>query len=450
MNDFLQYLIQSSICMGAFYLLFKAFLSRDTFAMRNRIYLLFSVLISLVIPAISLTVEVQQSNVINQFTFDSINHFRLDTVEDMPLVNEPSGIELTSILIMIYLLGVFLSLLRISRHLIGILKTIFANEIEIENNLRIVTVQKNTSPYSFFRYVFLNPRMTSKSDYNQILLHESVHAKQYHTLDLILLETVKVLMWFNPFIYFIHRSLIEMHEYLADRSCIDSGTDEIEYQNALVKNIEGRMNFALVSAFNSSLTLKRIKMIKKIKSSKYSNLKLILVLPILVFTLMSFGFIKSTPASLEGNFSNYYESDTYHKPVPTGNKIYLTSGYGERMHPILKKKMFHRGIDIAAPLGTNIFSIADGVVRKVNHHFEEGKGHGRFVIIDFADGLSGLYSQMDSYAIKEGQKVKAGDVIGTIGSSGTSTGPHLHFELKKDGKNVNPEDYIKTDIYKKK
>ena len=112
--------------------------------------------------------------------------------------------------------------------------------------------------------------------------------------------------------------------------------------------------------------------------------------------------------------------------------------------------MFHRGIDIAAPKGTNIYSIADGVVRKVNLAFEQGKGHGRFVIVDYDNGLSALYSQMDSYAVKEGQKVKAGDVLGAIGSSGTSTGPHLHLELKKDGKNVNPEDYISTNIYTKK
>ncbi|WP_421920710.1 peptidoglycan DD-metalloendopeptidase family protein [Marinifilum sp.] len=450
MTEFLKYIIESSLCMAAFYLLYKFFLSRDTFVMRNRIYLLFSVLISLLIPLISFSIETEQINVFNQFALDPVEGVKTAIVERIELTKETYIITPISILLLIYLLGVLVSFIRISKHLIGIIKTIFANEIIEKNNLKIVSVQENTSPYSFFRYVFLNPHKTSKSEQNHILLHESVHVKQCHTIDLIFLEIVKVLMWFNPFIYFIQHSLVEMHEYLADRACIKSGTDRIEYQNALVQNIEGRMRFALTSAFNSSLTLKRIKMIKKIKSSHFSNLKLILVLPILFFAVVSFGFIKSTPAALEGNFDTYYESEKFHKPVPTGNKIYMTSGYGERYHPIKKKKIFHRGIDIAAPKGTRILSIADGVVRKVNLNYEQGKGYGRFVIVDYADGLSALYSQMNSYSVKEGQKVKAGDVLGTIGSSGISTGPHLHLEIKKDGKNVNPEDYINTNIYKKK
>ncbi|NOU61641.1 M23/M56 family metallopeptidase [Marinifilum caeruleilacunae] len=450
MTEFLQYLIESSLCMTALYFLYKFVLERDTFVMRNRIYLLFSVLISLLIPLLSFSIDPEKSMVVNQFTLDTATNFKAEITGGIQLAEESVQLKPISILLLVYLLGVLISFLRISKHLTKILKTIFANEIVHQNNLKIVSVQENTSPYSFFRYVFLNPRITSKSEQNHILLHESVHVNQYHTLDLILVEMVKIFMWFNPFIYFIQHSLVEMHEYLADRACINLGADKIEYQNALVQNIEGRMNFALTSAFNSSLTLKRIKMIKKIKSSRITNLKLILVFPILFFSVLSFGFITSTPAALEGNFEGYYEPDQFHQPVPTGNKIYMTSGYGQRMHPILKKKMFHRGIDIAAPKGTDIYSIADGVVRKVNLAFEQGKGHGRFVIVDYANGLSALYSQMDSYAVKEGQKVKAGEVLGAIGSSGTSTGPHLHLELKKDGKNVNPEDYISTDIYKKK
>ncbi|WP_321295572.1 M23/M56 family metallopeptidase [Marinifilum fragile] len=443
MSEFLQYLIESSVGMAAFYLLYKVFLARDTFVMRNRIYLLFSVLISLLIPIFSFTTIQEPNAIVNQFALDPVYEFTTDLAGGMKVVKESFQIESISVLFLIYLLGVVFSFFRISKHLIGILKTISANEIEIKQNLKIVSVQENTSPYSFFRYVFLNPRLTSESDQKHILLHESVHVKQYHTMDLIFVEIAKVLMWFNPFIYFIQHSLIEMHEYLADRACINSGTDRIEYQNALVQNIEGRMNLALTSAFNSSLTLKRIKMIKKIKSSYLSNLKLLAVIPVICLSILCFGFKdinkeKSTLLSMT--------KPAYKFPIEAGKNVKITSVYGKRMHPILKKEKFHRGVDVSAPMGTPIYAVADGVVKKVNSKFTKGKGYGRFIIIDHADGISSLYSQMASYSVKEGEKVKKGDKIGTVGTSGISTGPHLHFEFKKDGEYVDPMKYLSPQI----
>ena len=103
----------------------------------------------------------------------------------------------------------------------------------------------------------------------------------------------------------------------------------------------------------------------------------------------------------------------------------------------------HRGIDFKAELNTPVVAIGDGTVRKVELHFENGKGYGRFIIIDHPNGFSSLYAQLNEYKIKEGDKVKKGDVIALVGSSGMSTGPHLHLELKKDGQYVDPALYIK-------
>jgi len=450
MDDFGIYLIESGVCLSVFYLMFKIFLARDTFVNRNRFFLLFSIGFSLIVPCLSLSVSDSIMPTVNQFKWEALVNFEGIVQNDSNSLKSDSFQISISFLGMIYLLGVFLSSLRVFKHAIRLIKQISANEIIETDNLKIISVRENSSPYSFFRYVFLNLENTSYSEQKHILLHESIHAKQYHSVDLILTEVLKVIMWFNPFIYFIQKSLIEMHEYLADRECINLGTDKIDYQNTLVKNVESRMMLAFTSAFNSSLTLKRIKMIKKINTSGYAHLKILLVIPVLIFAFVSFGFIGSKTHILEGNLDGYYPAVKSYNPVATGPKVYISSGYGERIHPITKKKKFHRGIDIAAPLGTEIYSIADGTVRKVNNTFKQGEGYGRFVIVDFDNGTSGLYSQMDSYNVKEGQKVKAGDVIGKIGSSGRSTGPHLHFEIKKDGENVNPADYFNTDIYKKK
>ncbi len=153
------------------------------------------------------------------------------------------------------------------------------------------------------------------------------------------------------------------------------------------------------------------------------------------------------PASLLGivsaNKEVEIENDIFSAPIAPAELIKTSSGYGMRVHPISKKKMMHNGVDYVAKLNTNILAIGDGVVRTVDHDFVEGKGHGRFVIVDHENGYSSLYSQLNAYNVKEGQQVKQGDVIGLLGSSGISTGPHLHLEIKKDGQFIDPESVIK-------
>ncbi|MCG8580211.1 MAG: peptidoglycan DD-metalloendopeptidase family protein [Bacteroidales bacterium] len=141
--------------------------------------------------------------------------------------------------------------------------------------------------------------------------------------------------------------------------------------------------------------------------------------------------------------SNNDKTKPFNSPIRPEDLTKISSGYGMRKHPITKEVKKHNGIDYVAPLNTEILAISDGIVRKVNNNFTKGKGYGRFIIIDHKNGYSSLYSQLNEYKVKEGQKVKAGDVIGLLGSSGMSTGPHLHLEIKKDGQFIDPESVIK-------
>jgi murein DD-endopeptidase MepM/ murein hydrolase activator NlpD len=451
MVEFGIYLLECSICLAGFYLMYKLFLSEDTFAGRNRYYLLFATFLSLIIPLLSFSLEVENFSAANKFVWEFEQSFQTEILQSNDSEPRASFFSMISFIWVLYFLGVSVSFFRIVKHVFHLVKLIQANEIRIYNGFKIVSVNENSSPYSFFGYIFLNQQMLPESEQEHVLLHESIHAKQFHSLDLLFVELVKMVLWFNPFIYLVNRSLIEMHEYLADRECLNEGIDKVNYQTSLLRNVERQMIFALTSSFNSSLTLKRIKMIKKINTSKLSHLKIILVIPVLLISLLSFSFSESTPRFLEGNFNNFYPSELLGFPLKSGNKIFISSGYGERIHPITKKKVFHNGMDIAAPAGTSILSASDGIVTKVNNQFVQGKGYGRFVIVDHQNGFSSLYSQMDSYSVKEGQKVSKGDLVGTIGTSGMTTGPHLHFELKRDGKLVDPADFFQKDLsaYKK-
>ncbi|WP_461641038.1 peptidoglycan DD-metalloendopeptidase family protein [Labilibaculum euxinus] len=446
MAEFGIYLLESSICLAGFYFMYKLFLSGDTFTSRNRYYLLFVTFISLIIPLLNFSFQTENFSAANKFVWEFEQSFQTEILQSNELEPGTPLFSMISVVWILYFLGVSVSFFRIAKHVFHLFKLIKANEIRIYNGLKIVSVNDNSSPYSFFGYIFLNQQILTESEQEHVLLHESIHARQFHSLDLLFVELVKMVLWFNPFIYLINRSLIEMHEYLADRECFNEGIDKVYYQTLLLRNVERQMMFALTSSFNSSLTLKRIKMIKKIDTSKLAHLKIILVIPVVLISLLSFSFSESIPRLSEGNFDNFYPLESLAFPLKPGDQIYISSGYGERIHPITKKKGFHNGMDIAAPKGTSVLSVSDGIVTKVNNQFVQGKGYGRFVIVDHQNGFSSLYSQMDSYSVKEGQKISKGDLVGTIGTSGLTTGPHLHFELKKDGKLVNPVDFFEKDL----
>lgn len=126
--------------------------------------------------------------------------------------------------------------------------------------------------------------------------------------------------------------------------------------------------------------------------------------------------------------------------TPLKGEFQISSAFGMRMHPLKKEKKMHTGIDFKAPLGTVIVATGDGVVLEIKH---SDKGYGNRIIIQHDEHYQTLYSQMqEAFFVKVGDQVKAGTPLGTVGSSGASTGPHLHYEVLKDGKHQDPEEYL--------
>lgn len=128
------------------------------------------------------------------------------------------------------------------------------------------------------------------------------------------------------------------------------------------------------------------------------------------------------------------------------NQCQIVSGFGYRFHPILKYRRLHTGIDLTARPGTPIYATGDGVVRVAGNNPEGYSGYGVVVEIDHGFGFKTLYAHLSSTMVNSGQKVKRGEQIGTVGSSGMSTGAHLHYEVILNGKRVDPVYYFFNDL----
>ncbi|RLD58435.1 MAG: M23 family peptidase [Bacteroidetes bacterium] len=131
------------------------------------------------------------------------------------------------------------------------------------------------------------------------------------------------------------------------------------------------------------------------------------------------------------------------QPVSNKNLKRLSSYYGYRTDPMYKVRKFHAGLDFSAPTGTEIYATGDGVVKEIKH---SRRGYGNRLVIDHGFGYETMFAHISKFKVKKGQKVKRGQVIATVGNTGKSTAPHLHYEVIKNGKSVNPIYYFFNDL----
>ncbi|WP_459788239.1 M23 family metallopeptidase [Alteriqipengyuania sp. 357] len=123
--------------------------------------------------------------------------------------------------------------------------------------------------------------------------------------------------------------------------------------------------------------------------------------------------------------------------MPLENAV-MTSGYGMRNHPVLRKRANHKGIDLAAPTGTPIYATADGTVERANWF----SSYGNYIQIGHGNAIETRFAHLSRIVVSDGQQVRKGDLIGYVGSTGRSTGPHLHYEVRIDGRAVDPRPFM--------
>jgi len=432
MTDYFWYLLKVSICIVVFYVFYIMLLRNCTFFLLNRLYLIFGIFLSFAIPVLNFSLFTGQSNnVLSNIIYPILIEPENDFFQIQNLTNHVKTINYSLLLSIIYFIGITLLFFKL---LFSILKI-----IRISNNAETYQIDKkkiiredSILPFSFFNMIFLPKNENSP----MIIEHEMAHIRQLHWFDLLIIEIVSVLLWFNPFVILYKNSLKLQHEYLADTGVLKDNNQTEIYLGFMLKHIQVVRGDGFTSQFYCKTIKKRIVMITKNKTSlKYLGVY-ILALPLIVS--LSFAF---TPGSSN---SNYVSTNRIIENIPSifpvdAAKVTKTMGFGERMNPITKKMDFHRGVDFAIIAGENIISPANGVVVETNFDIKVGN----YLLIKHDEEYSTYYAHLKSVSVKLGDKIEKGQVIGITGNTGTySTGPHLHYEVIKNGKYVDPMDYF--------
>lgn len=199
---------------------------------------------------------------------------------DMPAVNTSSSVNITTILLGVYVAGVILNIVRITVQVLRLAILAQREGIHREYGANVVFTNKNVANFSFFNIIFLSNSPGSKEDLEKIITHEKAHIRQKHFVDLIIIEVFTTIFWFNPVIWFYRRSVIAVHEYLADEYVLSQGIEKSGYQKLLINQSFGLPVVALANNFNQSLIKRRFIMMSKTKSRFKAVTKLLLVVPL--------------------------------------------------------------------------------------------------------------------------------------------------------------------------
>ena len=295
MDNLILYLFEVSVSLALFYSIYWLFLKKETFFAVNRLFLISSILFSFILPFINVSFIKISSPIASR-----------QLIERTYALGQTASIQaktmgIFDILWLVYLIGAGLFLLGFLYKLLKLLILIKKSSIQKINGVKIVFVEKELAPFSFFKLVFVNKPGISGDDFDRIVAHEMIHIRQYHSVDLFVMELLTIFQWFNPFVWPYKESLKETHEYLADNAVIAQGCNAAKYQLLIFEQLVGVKLFEFANNFNHSQIKRRLTMMTKRKSKRWAKFKVLLVLPLLSFLALTFADSYTTRESDKAN-----------------------------------------------------------------------------------------------------------------------------------------------------
>ena len=278
MSAFLIYSLQAIILQTLFVIVFEIFFKKETFFKANRIYLIGSLILSFIIPLIEIPINlIDQEQAIIQLK-------EIVITRNNSVFNIEEKASTYSFIFIIYLIGFLIFFGLFFYKLIKIFNLIKRSKHFKNNQSNLFYIENSNQAFSFFNFIFIG---TDNQNFDVIVKHELVHAKQWHSLDILIVEILKIVFWFNPILYHYHKRFIELHEFEADMK--SANEDKKKYFEVLLCQILNCNSISLTNNFyNQSLIKKRIVMLQKSKSKRGGIAKYLVVIPVVVLSMTVF------------------------------------------------------------------------------------------------------------------------------------------------------------------
>jgi len=272
--NWLYYLLEANLYLCVFYAGYCLFLNKETHYTLNRIYLLLSCVVSFVLPVVQIgwlkPVETATKTIviIPQMAYQT-------TVQKLTV--QPT-LTFNGILVYAYILGTIVLTTVLFIRLYQLAKLTKTTKTLVDDKYKLINIEGSNTAFSFFNYLFIGTKTQAN---NIIIRHELVHIRQKHSVDIVFLELIKIINWFNPLVYLLQISLKTIHEYIADEQTVAQESDALSYSSFLVSNAYGLNGSPLAhSFFNYNLLKKRIIMLNQKRSGKLARLKYLVAVPI--------------------------------------------------------------------------------------------------------------------------------------------------------------------------
>ena len=292
MTELLSYNLESAICLIVLTLFYYLFLRKETFFGANRSFILFSMGYALLIPFLNINYGIQPENTADSSSLLNVAIANAETIKQNvatqldPVVihaKKPAlNFNVFSVITGVYALGALAHLSLFGIRFTRLLNTIRKSNKKCEGKFYYVEMPNQSKQvYSFFNIIFIGSGLINTKDYKQIINHEKIHAGLYHSVDLILIELLIILQWFNPFIYLLRKMVVENHEYQTDSYVVRSSGNRERYLQLIFNRITNNQYFRITSSFSYSLSKKRLKMLTQERSSHHIlKAKLVALVPV--------------------------------------------------------------------------------------------------------------------------------------------------------------------------
>ena len=277
MHSFVNYILESAISLGTLALVYFFFLRKETFFRLNRYFLLLSVIFSALLPILHLQVYEPTPTMLDEVTVSQYRN--LIEVVTIYSTNFSGSIERFILsykfLGIVYVGGIIVFTFLLLWRIIQVAELVQNNKVEKLGKIKVVRIDRDFSPFSFMNYVFVSKNIKGYEDWDKMLSHEIEHIKQGHSMDVMIIEFLAILQWFNPFFWMLRRALRENHEFSADQAVVSKGVSRAGYKRILINQFVGDQ-LIIASSFNYSLVKNRVKMLSRLKSSRKSKTKFVL------------------------------------------------------------------------------------------------------------------------------------------------------------------------------